>query len=174
MTFHLHMHNDSVPQPEPGKFPPIDPMWSPPDPFKASPAIHTPTNKLSWAELWTRRRSYHASATSNASIAVKQFDDVSTAPSEGGLGEDPPPVNNISAGDIHLAAWQDFYYGYIFVSKVGCATTACKLTCMVSVSLFICTCVCGCRLKLQTRFVWDSGLGATTWTISTEQRDTRV
>ena len=45
------------------------------------------------------------------------------------LGRDPPAVNNISAGDVHLAAWQDFYYCYVFLSK---ADTAVQVSAWVS------------------------------------------
>lgn len=108
MTYHSHLHG--VPVPQPDHLPGMNPSWVPPNPFRASPAIHTPTNRLDWASLWTRRRSYHSFAPPHsAKMSPRPVAD------NGGLGMDPPPVNNVSAGDVHLAAWPDFYYGYDLV-----------------------------------------------------------
>lgn len=41
----------------------------------------------------------------------------------GSMGMDPPLVNNVSVGDVHLAAWVDFFYGYVFTSKQHTAAT---------------------------------------------------
>jgi hypothetical protein len=106
MTYHIHMLAEPAPPPPP--YPPMDPGWHP-DPFRPSPAIHTPTNMLSWEELWPRRRSFNTAAAAAA-------DGGGGGPTPP-LGMDPPPVNNVSAGDVHLAAWPDFYYGYVFASK---------------------------------------------------------
>ena len=32
-------------------------------------------------------------------------------------------VNNVSVGDVHLAAWTDFFYGYVFTSKAATGAT---------------------------------------------------
>jgi hypothetical protein len=100
MTFQSQLHDAPVPQPE--DLPAMDPGWNP-DPFRASPAIHTPTNRLDWFNLWTRRRSYHSAEPPRVRSPM--------------VGEDPPPVNNVSVGDVHLAAWSDFNFRYIFTSK---------------------------------------------------------
>jgi len=103
MTFQIHMNQEVTA--EKRDFPPMEKDWRP-DPFMKSPAIHTPDHALTWEELWTRRRSYHEQTVNNNSS---------------GLGMDPPGVNIVSAGDVHLAAWPDFYFGYIFVSKAEAA-----------------------------------------------------
>ena len=36
----------------------MEPAWEP-NPYRASPAIHTPTDTLNFTSLWSRRRSYH-------------------------------------------------------------------------------------------------------------------
>ena len=65
MTFHVQLLGQPVPAEERRPalfrdgFPPMDAHWHP-DPFRASPAIHTQTHKLDWDSLWTRRRSYAA------------------------------------------------------------------------------------------------------------------
>ena len=113
MTFHVQLLGQRAPPEERrpamfrNGFPPMEANWSP-DPFRASPAIHTPTHKLDWESLWTRRRSYAAlhNPSAGATNAV-------TA----NLGMDPPQINNVSLGDVHLAAWPDYHYGYLFLSK---------------------------------------------------------
>ena len=89
----------------------MDANWKP-NPFRASPAIHTKTHKLNWTNLWSRRRSFttsipnRSSAPSNASMGKH-------------LGMDPPPDSwsTAAVGDVHLAAWPDFFFGYIFTPK---------------------------------------------------------
>ena len=86
--------------------------------FRSSPAIHTPNNRLSWESLWTRRRSYHAATTGSPAEPP-----VAPDGRRGGCGMDPPPVNNVTAGDVHLAAWPDYYYGYVFQCKTATAAS---------------------------------------------------
>ena len=97
MTFQMYMHKNKVPQPD---YPLMDKGWNP-NPFRSSPAIHTSTHRLNWKSLWTRRRSYHSFENPQSSLPKM----------------DPPSENDVSVGDISLAAWPDFYYGYIFVGK---------------------------------------------------------
>eukprot|EP00038_Savillea_parva_P021629 m.35650 g.35650 ORF g.35650 m.35650 type:complete len:793 (+) comp5311_c0_seq1:32-2410(+) len=140
MTFHSHLHDNPVPQPD--HLPAMNPGWAP-NPFRASPAIHTPTKRLNWESLWTRRRSYHSFAPPHASasgaISLSSSSratvpaDETTSESEQHaqrrtqrqqtLRMNPPLVNNVSAGDVHLAAWSDFFFRYIFTSKRDTAAT---------------------------------------------------
>eukprot|EP00040_Diaphanoeca_grandis_P031710 m.190207 g.190207 ORF g.190207 m.190207 type:complete len:759 (-) comp32396_c1_seq5:146-2422(-) len=122
MTFQILMHKDKVKQQR--DFPPMNPEWPPPNPFLASPAIHTPTHKLTWESLWTRRRSYHAPGN----ISNNDGDDGPTSTanaqntetrSSNSVRMNPPAVNNVSVGDVMLNAWPDFYYDYIFESKAA-------------------------------------------------------
>ena len=49
---------------------------------------------------------------------------------------DPPADNEISAGDVHLGVWPDFYFGYIFVSKEEARRYA-RLLCLPFCPLFL-------------------------------------
>lgn len=140
MPYQIHLHDVDVEQQKAEDFPAFDHnAWEWPDPFRASPAIHTPTHTLSWESLWTRRRSFHNGTNSNAAGGAAGSGGAAGAVSAGvgaddavlasgvgksdGVGMDPPLVNIVSPGDVHLAAWPDFYYGYIFNSKAETTAT---------------------------------------------------
>ena len=104
------LHGEVVSQAAADAFPPFEP--SPgftPSPFRSSPAIHTPTHRLNWTNLWTRRRSYHSFAPPQDTAAGRR------------RLMDPPAVNNVSVGDVSLMAWPDNHWRYIFVSKEATA-----------------------------------------------------
>jgi hypothetical protein len=125
MTYQIHLHADKVDQHD-GDYPPMDAGWKP-NPFRASPAIHTKTQRLNWTNLWTRRRSY-TTLIPNASVDMSPPHKPRVFSKLGKqLGMDPPPDSwsTASVGDVHLAAWPDYYYGYIFTPK---ATTAASIT----------------------------------------------
>ncbi len=65
---------------------------------------------LTWLELWTRRRSYHANASGAVSSPL-----TTAAPVP--LRMHPPPVNVASPGDLSMMAWEDYWYGYLFLSR---------------------------------------------------------
>jgi hypothetical protein len=60
-------------------------------------------------------------------VGVNTYQGINT---DVGLGMDPPPDSwsNASVGDVHLAAWPDFYYGYIFTSKTLTSASAGRQT----------------------------------------------
>jgi hypothetical protein len=96
MTFHVILRESAVPQPD--NLPPMDSGWAP-NPFRASPAIHTPNNRLDWASLWTRRRSYHSFAPPRPPTTPH-----SAAPNHR-VGMDPPLVSN-----AHRTCWQRLFH----------------------------------------------------------------
>ena len=51
MTFQIHMLPEKVEQLDEA-YPAMDPAWKP-DPYRASPAIHTPTHTLNFTSLWS-------------------------------------------------------------------------------------------------------------------------
>lgn len=110
MTYQIHLQNETANQDAANAFPPFEPFPGfVPNPFRSSPAIHTPTHRLNWTNLWTRRRSFHSF---NAPEHAR----------EGGVHGrrqlmNPPSVNNISVGDVSLMAWPDNHWRYIFLSK---------------------------------------------------------
>jgi len=106
MTYQVHLHDKAVNQSAANSFAPFEPFPGfKPHPFRSSPAIHTATHALNWTNLWTRRRSYHS------------FNPPQASSSERRRLMNPPPVNNVSVGDISLMAWPDNHWRYIFTSK---------------------------------------------------------
>jgi hypothetical protein len=104
-TRQVHLHDKAVDQSAANAFAPFVPFPGfKPNPFRTSPAIHTATHALNWTNLWTRRRSYHSFEPPQTSSERRRL-------------MDPPPVNNVSVGDVSLMAWPDNHWRYIFTSK---------------------------------------------------------
>ena len=126
ITYSLQIAMDAEPvsPPEPpAPFGP-DPTWGA-DPFRYADALYFGTFNLSFAEIWTRRRSY-ASATISTGVADAVFSPppfdaiggVDAHAKENRVGNfHPPPVNIVSPGDVSLQIWQDYYWGYVWHSK---------------------------------------------------------
>ena len=130
MTYQIILYDEPVSQAAANAFPPFVPYPGfVPSPFRSSPAIHTPNHRLSWAELWTRRRSYHSfapphssslshsSSPSHSSSHLAPPPLTNTPPQSRRRLMDPPHVNNVSVGDVTLMAWPDNHWRYIFTSK---------------------------------------------------------
>lgn len=112
-------YDHEIDQTAANEFPPFAPFPGfQPNPFRASPAINTPTHRLNWTSLWTRRRSYH-------SFNPPSAEDWSSAADPQGRRRlarmNPPAVNNVSVGDVSLMAWPDNHWRYIFLSKRAAA-----------------------------------------------------
>jgi hypothetical protein len=103
MTFQIHMLSERVEQHD-ETYPPMEPAWEP-NPYRASPAIHTPTDTLNFTSLWSRRRSYHQMPPPPLLTGGKE------GGKEGGhgglsLGMNPPADSwgNVTVGDVSLMA----------------------------------------------------------------------
>lgn len=108
MTMHVEMLQTAAPPP-PNPYPPVDPSWV----YDMQIGFN-----LTWPELWTRRRSFHSAA----SPLPPQEPSTPAAPAPPGhrhrpLQMHPPPVNNVSAGDISLMAWLDYHDDYVLLSR---------------------------------------------------------
>ena len=112
MTLQIAMDAEPVSPPEPPAPHPPWPEWGA-DPFRFADAVYWGEFNLTFAEFWTRRRSFSSSST-----APQQHRYTAWGLPQAGLGNfHPPPVNTVAAGDVSLMVWMDYHWGYVWPSK---------------------------------------------------------
>jgi hypothetical protein len=115
MTLQIAMDAEPVSPPE---SPSSEVPWAEwgSQPFKSADDLYWDKFNLTFPEFWTRRRSYASAFTSDPDFTSNAIAARRERSHTGNFH--PPPVNIVSPGDVTLMVWHDYYWSFLWLSKM--------------------------------------------------------